>query len=405
MIKDYFLLAFGNLKHRGLRSLLTILGIFIGIAAVVSLISLGQGLQEAITGQFASLSVDRLLIQNAGTAFGPPGSAAIAKLTDHDVKLIESVKGLDIVVPRILRVAKFEFNSIASFEFVGSIPRDKEGTDFIYNTFQIKAQQGKLLYPEDKGKILLGSDFLDSDRFEKPLRVGSKVKIQGTDFEILGFMAETGSFQFNSAVFMLEDDMEKIFNIKNEYDFIVVQVSDKNNVEPVAQEIERKLRQDRHEKLGEEDFSVQTPAQALGSVNLILNIINLIVGGIAAISLLVGGIGITNTMFTSVLERRKEIGVMKSIGAKNKDVLLVFLIESGLLGLVGGVIGAIIGLSLAFAVAEIANSALGSVILKVQVSYALLFLSIAFSFLIGLFSGVVPALQASKMKPVEALRQ
>ena len=101
MIKDYFILAFQNLKHRGLRSILTMLGIFIGIAAVVALISLGQGLQEAITGQFASLSVDRLLIQNVGTGFGPPGSTSVEKLHEHDIKVIESVPGIKIIVASV----------------------------------------------------------------------------------------------------------------------------------------------------------------------------------------------------------------------------------------------------------------------------------------------------------------
>jgi putative ABC transport system permease protein len=100
MILDYFSFAIGNLKHRGLRSWLTILGIFIGIAAVVSLISLGQGLQQAITGQFSDLAPDRLIIQNAETGFGPPGSTAVKKLTSHDQKIIESVNDVLIVVPR-----------------------------------------------------------------------------------------------------------------------------------------------------------------------------------------------------------------------------------------------------------------------------------------------------------------
>lgn len=404
MITEYFLLAWGNLKHRGIRSWLTMLGIVIGIAAVVSLISLGQGLQEAITGQFSTLSTDRLLVQNAGTGFGPPGSAAIKKLEDRDLRIIESVQGVDLIVARLLRISNFEYNGVASFDYVASMPDEREKTDYIYDSFQLTAQQGKLLTPTDKGKILLGSDFIKEDKFGKSLRVGSKVKIQGHDFEIIGFLKETSSFQFNSAILMIQSDMEDVFNVDGEYDFVVVQVESKDVVERVASEISRKLRQDRNQDLGEEDFSVQTPTQALGTVNLILNIINIIVGGIAAISLLVGAVGITNTMFTSVLERRKEIGVMKSIGAQNKDVLLIFLIESGLLGLAGGIIGGVIGLGMAFAVSAVANSAFGSSILAVSLSYPLLAASISFSFLIGLLSGFIPALQASKMRPVEALR-
>src|SRR3989344_5164386 len=109
MISDYFSLVFKNLKHKGLRSWLTVLGVFIGIAAVVSLISLGNGLQEAVTGQFSSISADRLVITNAETVFGPPGSTAVKKLNNNDIKVIESVQGIKSVVPRILRVAKVEY--------------------------------------------------------------------------------------------------------------------------------------------------------------------------------------------------------------------------------------------------------------------------------------------------------
>jgi putative ABC transport system permease protein len=153
-----------------------------------------------------------------------------------------------------------------------------------------------------------------------------------------------------------------------------------------------------------EDFSILTPDKLLASFGTILSIITVFLVGIAAISLVVGSIGIMNTMYTSVLERTKEIGTMKAIGAKNSDILLVFMIESGLLGLLGGIIGAFLGLGLAFLVANIASTALGENIITVSVNYTLLFGAIAFSFAVGLFSGLAPAWQASKLKPVDALR-
>ena len=207
----------------------------------------------------------------------------------------------------------------------------------------------------------------------------------------------------NSVVFLMNDDMEELFGIDDEIDLIVVRVRDKDKIEDVANEIERKLRNDRNEKVGEESFSVETPLQALGAVNTVLGIINIIIIGIAAISLFVGGIGIANTMYTSVLERRKEIGVMKAVGAKNKDILMLFLIESGLLGLVGGIVGALLGLGAALFVSGAATSALG-VPFEVVISYPLIFGAIAFSFLVGMISGVLPAMQASKLNVVDALR-
>jgi putative ABC transport system permease protein len=405
MLKDYLSLAFGNLKHRGLRSWLTMLGIFIGIAAVVSLISLGQGLQTAITAQFSSLSTDMLTIQNSGTGFGPPGSTAIKKLTSHDLDIIKEVNGITQTIPRLIRIVSFEYNGVRTYRYIVSMPMDQKQIDFVHNSFGFKTESGKLLKETDKGKVVLGNNFANDPEIGKEIRSWAKVTIQGKKFEVAGILKKSSTFQVNFAVMMLEDDVKEILNIGDEIDIIAAQVTDKNKIEEVGKEIERKLRKDRNEKIGEEDFSVQTPIKALGAVNTILNIVNIIVIGIAAISLLVGGIGIANSMFTSVLERTKEIGIMKAIGAQNKDILWVFLIESALLGIVGGIVGALIGLGFAFAASSIANQALGATLLEVSISYPLLFAAIAFSLMIGLVSGIVPAIQASKLKPVEALRQ
>jgi putative ABC transport system permease protein len=204
--------------------------------------------------------------------------------------------------------------------------------------------------------------------------------------------------------FIPREDLEELLGIKNEYDMIIAQVEDRDRIEEISESIKKELMRLRDLDEGEEDFTIQTPLQAISSVNTILDIINIIVAGIAGISLAVGGIGIANTMYTSILERRKEIGVMKAIGAKNSDIAQIFLIESGLLGLVGGILGAIVGISIAFLGAGIANQALEENLFKVSISYTLIFSAIAFSFVIGALSGVLPAIQASKTNVVDALR-
>jgi len=404
VIKDYFSLAFKNLKYRGLRSWLTMLGIFIGIAAVVSLISLGSGLQQAVTGQLGSLSVDKLTIQNKGTGLGPPGSTVVEKLNENDVKIVEDVRGVGLAVPRLIRITKAEYNEAVSFTYATNLPEEQKAAQLVYDSFDIKAGEGRLLKPEDEGKILIGYDFGRTKQFEKDLGVGKKIKLNGKDFEIVGIMKKSGNFQLNNIIIMPSKDMENLLDIKNEWDLIVVQVQDKNQIDEVSASIEDALRKDRNEKIGEETFSVETPVQALGAVNTILNTINAIIVGIAAISLLVGGVGIANTMYTSVIERKKEIGVMKAVGATNRDILFVFIIESGLLGLAGGIIGALLGLGGAIGISNAANSALGSDLLKVMISYPLLLGSVGFSFFLGIIFGVLPAMQASRLNPVEALR-
>jgi len=404
MFKDYFSLAFKNVRKRGLRSWLTILGIFIGIAAVVSLISLGAGLKAAVLGQFGGLAVDILDVQNKQVGFAPPGSAVIEKLNDNDLEIIENVRGVKIVIPRLIRIGELEYNGISGFGYGTDIPEEKENMEFIYEMFEFEAEQGRLLKTGDSGKILLGNNFLDSDDFGKPFAVGKKVKINDKEFEIVGFLEKSSNFQLNSVLFLMHNDLSKLMDSGGEYDIFAVQVEDKDEIEEVAEAISDRLKKDRNEKIGEETFTVETPLQSLSAVNNVLNIINLIVIGIATISLFVGGVGIANTMYTSVVERTREIGIMKAVGARNSDVMWLFLIESGLLGLVGGIVGALMGLGGAILVSNLANSALGNDLFIVSVNYSLLFGAIGFSFFVGIISGVLPALQASKLNVVDALR-
>ncbi len=404
MIKDYFSLSFGNIKTKGLRSWLTVLGIFIGIAAVVSLISLGAGLKMAVLGQFGGLAVDVLDVQNKGVGFAPPGATVIEKLNDDDLKIIEGVNGVEKVIPRLIRVGKLEYNGIAGFGYGTDIPEEKEDMEFIYERFEMDAEEGRLLKIGDTGKVMMGNSFLNSEDFGKPFAVGKKVMVNDEEFEIIGFTEKSSNFQLNSVLFFMKNDLANLMDTEGEYDLFAVQVEDKDKIEDVAEAIAEDLRRDRKEKLGEETFTVETPLQSLSAVNDILNIINIIVIGIAMISLFVGGVGIANTMYTSVLERTKEIGVMKAIGARNSDIMWIFMIESGLLGLVGGIVGALMGLGGAILVSNLANQALGNDLFIVSVNYALLFGAVGFSFVVGILSGVFPALQASKLNVVDALR-
>ncbi len=405
MLKDYFFLAFQNLRHRGLRSWLTILGIVIGIAAVVSLISLGQGLQQTITGQFGTLDPDKLVIENAGTGFGPPGSTVVKKLNDHDLELIDSVAGVEFTIARHIRVVRVEVDDIVRFKGVASLPQDDEKLEVVYDALNGEAEKGRLIKPSDRKKVILGNSFTTEEEFGEEIIVGSEIDIQGETFEVTGILEPTGSFFIDTTLFMLENDLERILNIENEIDLIVVQVEDAEEIERVAENIERRLRQDRDLDEGEEDFSVQTPLQSISGINTILDIINLVVAGIAGIALLIGGIGIANTMYTSVLERTKSIGVMKAIGARNSDILFIFFIESAFLGLMGGIVGAVIGLGIALGISSIASNFLGGVDLGVTLSFPLLLGAISFSFLVGMLAGIIPALQASRLNPVEALRK
>ena len=396
-------LASKNIRNRGVRSWLTMIGIFIGIAAVVALISMGQGLQAAVTGQFAALDPDKLIVTNVDTLFGPPGSTAVKKLNEHDKELIESVNGVDIVVQRLIRTVSFEYNDKTDFKFVANIPSEKEAIEVIYDALNLELEKGRLLDENDRRKVILGHNYL-SDDLGKPMRVGKKVIIQGEEFEVIGFLKKTSTFILNGIIIMPDEDLREILNIGDEFDILVVQVKDRDRLSDIKDILEQKIRKDRDLDEGEDDFSIQTPEQSIQTINTILDTINLVIAGIAAISLLVGGIGITNTMYTSVVERIREIGIMKSVGARNSDILTLFLAESALLGLVGGIIGVIVGLVLAYAAASGISTAFGGLDFSISLNAPFLIFAALFSVFVGTISGVFPALQASKLNPVDALR-
>lgn len=403
MISDYVNLTIKNVKSRGIRSWLTMVGIFIGIAAVVSLISLGNALEIAITGQFDVLDPNKLIIKNAETGFGPPGSTAVVKLNDHDVDVVKKANGVDIVVERLVRTTQVEYNGVVKYQYIADIPSDDKKLEVIYDALNLDVQSGKLLKKNDFGKVLLGNDFANKNKFGKEVRVGRKITIQGEEFEVAGILKGSGSFLTNSIILMPRKDLKRILEIGDEYDILVVQIKDEDKIESVREDIERLMRRDRDLDIGEEDFSIETPEEGLNMINTVLETVNLVVAAIAAISLLVGGIGIANTMYTSVVERTKEIGVMKAIGAKNKDILYLFLIESSALGFIGGMVGAGIGIGLAYLAAYEANAFLPGLGFEIAFSLPLISLAVIFSLGMGTLFGIIPAVRAAKLKPVEAL--
>ena len=234
--------------------------------------------------------------------------------------------------------------------------------------------------------------------------MGNKLKINGQSFEIVGILERTGDPGADRAIVASIEDVREILDIEDEFNYLVVRVSPSMDPEDAVEPLTRAMRRDRGLKEGKEDFQIETATQLIESFKNILVVVQMVLIGIACISLLVGGIGIMNTMYTSVLERTKEIGIMKAIGARNSDVLSIFLIESGLLGMAGGAIGVVIGASLSKFVEILGQQVLDTTLLKAQFPWYLIVGALVFSFVIGTLSGILPARQASHLKPVDALR-
>lgn len=401
-MKDHFLLAFSNLKRRGLRSWLTMIGIFIGIAAVVGLISLGQGLQEAINQQFEQLGKDKIIIQSK--TLGSPGTATGSLiLTTKDLETIGAVRGVEDAVGILMKISALNFRKETKVAYIiGINPEDVS----IFSEMQsFKVIEGRDLKEGDGFKAVVGyNNAVDGKIWKKGVEIGSTINIEGKEVKVIGILGKIGNTYDDASVYLPKDTLKQILNIQDEESEIVVKTQTGFNPSDVAEAITRKLRQERNEREGQETFTVQTSEQLLTTFTNIFGIVQAVLVGIAAISLIVGGIGIMNTMYTSVLERTKEIGTMKAVGAKNSDILYIFLFESGLLGLVGGAIGVVLGIGLGKGIEYIAMSALGTNLLQASISFALIIGALAFSFFIGTLSGIFPAMQAARLKPADALR-
>ncbi|OYT27430.1 MAG: hypothetical protein B6U97_01535 [Candidatus Altiarchaeales archaeon ex4484_96] len=404
MIEDYFKLAIDGIKHRKLRTGLTMMGVFVGIIAVVALISLGQGLQNLINEQFESVGGDKLSVIPGGEdalMAGVPGSELVsAKLHESDLEVIERVRGVDKAAGTIMSTGIVEICGKKKVVTVFGIPTEPERLSLLKELDYFQIEEGRYLKQGDKYKAHIAAKTCDV--LDEELDVGDKLTLEGHQFDIVGKNKETGTPVHDQKISIPLETAQDVFNKTDEYSMISIKIDEGADINEVEERIEERLRKHRDVEEGKEDFAVESPQSLLGVFLDIINMVTLVLAGIAGISLIVGGIGIMTTMYTSVLERTRQIGIMKSVGARNSDILLMFVIEAGLLGLVGGVIGVILGILLSLGGEYLVRMYI--VTYSIYVSSELVVGAIMFSFLIGCISGYFPAKRASEMKPVDALR-
>ena len=404
MIYDYFSLAFKNLKHRGIRSWLTLLGIFIGVMAVVALIGLGTGLKTAINSQFGVSSTELITVQAGGVTYGAPGSGAVVPITNDDLRIISNVNNVDLAIGRNIGTVKAEFkDGHVEFLSAGSLPEGKNERNFIYETFEADIMDGFLLEGGESNEILIGYGLSSNAVEGDGLEVGNKIELNGKVFKVKGVLEKTGSFIMDYLIIINEKPLQNLIDSGDELSIIVVKMKDKDLLDKTKLDIEKALRRSRNVDIGDEDFVVSTPAAALKTVNSILTGVQIFIVIIAFISVFIGIIGIINTMGTSVVERKKEIGIMKSIGAKNNDIFMQFFIEAGLLGFVGGLVGVIFGTLISVLGVYGINYQFGTELVP-DIDFFLIFFALLGSFCVGAIAGIVPAMNAARQNPVDALR-
>ncbi len=379
-------MAMRSIKGNKLRAFLTMLGIIIGVSSVIVLVSIGQGSSQAVTNQINSLGTNLLTINMMG-------SDAI-KLTEQDIAKFQKIDGIKEMSPVVSGRVTVKNGTV-------STQVSLTGTNSSYEQVRdMKINEGRFLSDMDveyrQKVIVLGANTAQNlFGFENP--VGKDVQVNGSSFKIVGVLASKGGSMGQSGddvIIMPLSTAQRI--VKNtSIQTVYVQVSSEEKLNTVMAQIQNKLavmfpnKQDNYSVFNQKDL-VDTMSSVTGTMTMML-------GGIACISLLVGGIGIMNIMLVSVSERTKEIGIRKAIGAKRRDILLQFLIEAVVLSSLGGLIGMGIGLL----VAKVISMAAG---MTIAYSLPVTLLAFLFSLLVGVGFGVFPANKASKLHPIQALR-
>ncbi len=388
-----------NLKKNKGRSFLTIFSILVGIATIFIFISFGLGLYDYIDELSTSSSADKVLIM-AKTAGGVADLSTSVVLNQSDIDSVSKTPGVYDATGLYFNAVQIKQNSDIKFVFLISYDPKK---DMVLDSFNVGAKEGRILSPGDDGKILLGYNYLIPNKiFPKPFKVNDKIEVNGQDLRIIGFLEEIGNPQDDSQIYVTNDYYEELFPEENSYIQIFARV-DLDNIQRVVDDIEKSLRKSRDVEEGKEDFTVQSFDELIEQFSGALNVIVGFIVLIALISVLVSTINTANTMITSVLERYKEIGILKAVGAKNIEIFDIFLFESSFLGVVAGVLGCALGWGIS-SIGGLILKDLGWSFLQPHFSIYLFVGLIAFAGITGAISGALPARRAAKTNPVDALR-
>ena len=403
MLKDHVVLAVKNLRHRMSRSLLTLLGIAIGIMAIISLMALGEGMQQAITGELSSLS-DVIIVSTGGdimSSFGGGGGGSTGEyFTERDIADIERIQGVKQVSAQLSGSALAEYNGKTTI--VSLTGMDIEVMKLQYASQNLET--GTFLNDGDQNKIMIGYG-IAHNTFDADISVGGRIKINGEKFFVTGIFGKQGfgGSSSDSIVLMSTRDFKALTG-QNNMSMIYLRVYNVNDAESIAVSIENTI----NENHGRKDFATATTMTSiLETVQTIIGILQLVLVAIASIALVVASIGIMNTMMTSVMERTREIGIMKAIGATNKDIMSIFIIEGMLVSTIGGIFGIILGVFGSQALTMILNGFMsmgGSTQLTPIITIMSVVLAVAVSLIVGVLSSLYPAWKAARMSPIEAVR-
>jgi putative ABC transport system permease protein len=399
--KNLIKVAFKSIMKNRMRSLLTMLGIIIGVGAVVGLVAIGQGTSEQVESQISALGSNLIMIMPGSGSFGgvSMGASSMNTLTLLDVEKLRSESTMLSDVSAIVRTAGqviAEGNNWST-----SI----QGVDPNYLTIKDwDVKDGTFFSEKDirsRNKVAVLGNTVANELFGDQSPIGARIRIRNIPFKVIGVLEEKGQAMMGDQDdVILAPSTTVLYRMTDGKNISMIDASAVSTdvMEDASQEITQILRKAHRLKPGDDDdFRVRTQTEIIQRVSTVTGTLTMLLGAIAAVSLLVGGIGIMNIMLVSVTERTREIGIRMAIGARGGDVLIQFLIEAVLLSLVGGFLGIAFGIALAKGASSLLN-------MNVVINPAITFIAFFFSGAVGIFFGFYPARKASRMDPIEALR-
>jgi putative ABC transport system permease protein len=400
-----FLEALDSLSSNKMRSGLTILGIVIGVAAVIAMVSVGRGAEATITDSIQGIGTNLLFVIRGGSSdvrnpqpLTLGDASAIA-----DPFLAPSVLGVAPVLQGGGTVATG--SDSRSTTLVGVTPDYAQVRNYVVSEGEFITEEHML---GQASVAIIGTEVGDRLFGRKEGLVGETLRIEGQPFRVIGVLEERGGSAFSN-----EDDQVLVplttaqtrllrRSTRDRVDMILVQANSAQDVPLASEEVAEILRNRHRTQIGADDLTILTQQTFLDTAGTITNVLTIFLGGIAAISLLVGGIGIMNIMLVSVTERTREIGLRKAMGAHKRDIMIQFLTESSVLSLIGGLIGITLGWIIGLIVGEVA--AANNAPITPSISLDIVLIATLFSTAVGLFFGIYPANRAASLEPVEALR-